>query len=212
MSDGYRYVVFAPCKQPTVEEMDQLKQWASVTKQRYAVGINSNDGGLAMAFEARAFDSSCSTDGDLAVLVRHWRVRGCEIRERLLFIKNPTALQPIPGSKLHESVELRIEPLLKRKQQAASEALGRAGLKFQQTLQHHAWLARVASVVPYALMGLGGFLTIIAGIYFGQRLLDSPAERRQQTIKRVAGDAMGESLMVRGKPTEAAVESNESAE
>ena len=202
MSSIYRYVVFAPGKQPTVEEVAQLDDWSAATKERFAVGVNGEDGALALAFDARGFDSALSSDSRLSALVQRWRVRGCEVREKLLFIKRPTALQPMPGGLLHESVERRSEPTLKRKQLAAHEALGRAGLKLQQTLQQHAWLARVAKVVPYALMGLGGVLTIAAGIYAGQRLLDSRTEHRQETIRRVADDAMRESLAVQSTKNE----------
>jgi len=190
MSSIYRYVVFAPGKQPTIEEVAQLREWSVATKQRFAVGINGEDGGLVFAFDAGGFESARSAGGSLATLLGRWEVRGCEVRERLLFVKKPTALQPMPGNLLHESVERRSEPVLKRKQLAAQEALGRAGLKFHRTLEQHAWLHRVAQVVPYALIGLGGLLIIATGILARQRLLNSPAERREQTIERVAGDAM----------------------
>jgi len=199
MSSAYRYVIFAAGKQPSVEEMATLNAWATAAKQRYAVGVSSANGCLALAFEAPAFDAACSADGPFSVLLSRWRVRGCEVRERLPFVKQPTALQPMPGGLLRDNVERRSEPALKRKQLAAQEALGRAGLKFQQTLAHHAWIARVATAMPYALMGLGALLTIIAGVYFGQRLLDSPAERRKATIERVGSGAMDEPLMRKAK-------------
>jgi len=202
MSSIYRYVVFAPGRQPTVEEVAQLREWSTATKQRFAVGINSEDGGLAFAFDASGFESARSAGGSLATLLGRWEVRGCEVHERLPFVKKPTALQPMSGGLLHASVERRSEPVLKRKQLAAQEALGRAGLKFHQTLEQHAWLHRVAQVMPYALIGLGGLLTIVAGIYAGQRLLNSSSERRQQTIQRVAGDAMAEPLMRKSKAME----------
>jgi len=194
MSSVYRYVVFAPGKQPTVKEVDQLQEWSQATKQRYAIGISAEDGALAIAFDARAFETTRSARNRFDKLFRRWEVRGAEVRERLKFIKKPTALQPVPGDLLHDSVEQRSEPLLKHKQLAAQEALGRAGLKFYQTLQQHAWLARVAKTIPYALMGLIGVLAIVAGIFLGQRLLEAPAERRQETIERVVDDAMEEAL------------------
>lgn len=195
MSSAYRYLVFPPRRQPTVEEMDTLQACVAPSKCRYAVGINADDAGLVLAFDAREFQSLLSTSGEFVQLIGRWEVRGCEVRERLSFIKQSTALQPMPGSLLHESVERRTEPTLKRKQRAAQESLGLAGLAMHRTLQQHAWLQRVAKVVPYALMGLGGLLTIAAGIYAGQKLLDSPAERRQDTIERVATDAMDEQLV-----------------
>lgn len=194
MSSNYRYVVFAPGKQPTVKEVDQLKEWSKASKYRYAVGINPDDGALAIAFEARAFETSRSARARFDKLLRCWEVRGSEVRERLHFIKQPTALHPLPGDLLHDVAERRSEPPLNHKQLAAQEALGRAGLKIHQTLEQHAWLARIATRVPYALIALVGLLTIVAGIYAGQRLLEAPAEHRQQTIQRVVDDAMEESL------------------
>ncbi len=202
MSSIYRYVVFAPGKQPTVEEIAQLREWSAATKQRFAVGINGEDGGLAFAFDAGGFETARSSGGSLATLLRRWEVRGCEVCERLLFVKKPTALQPMPGSLLHEPIERRSEPALKRKQLAAQEALGRAGLKFHRTLEQHAWLHRMAQVVPYALIGLGGLLIIATGIYARRRLLDSPTERRKQTIQRVATDAMETPLARQAKEME----------
>jgi len=195
MNSAYRYVVFAPGKQPSVEEVAQLREWAAASKQRFAIGVNGDDGGLALAFDGGAFESAFSRGRQFAKLVGRWEMRGCRIADQLPFIKRPTALVPMPGGLLHGAVERRSEPDLKRKQQAAQEALGRAGLKFQQTLEQHAWFARLANVVPYALMGLVAMLTIVAGLYFGQRLLESPAERRRETIKRVADDAMDETLV-----------------
>ena len=132
--------------------------------------------------EAHALDSASHPGSGIGALLQRWQVRGCQVQERLSFIKQPTALQPILGSSLPESIG-RSEPTLKRKQRAAQEALGRAALRLHQTLEQHALLQRVSKVVPYALMGLAGLLTIVAGVYFGQRLLESPAERRQQTIR-----------------------------
>lgn len=195
MSRTYRYVLFAPGKQPSVEEVAQLREWSAATKQRFAVGISNDSGGLAIAFDGTAFDAACSANGKFAKLLRHWKMRGCVVVDKLPFIKKPTALQPMPGGLLHEAVERRSEPVLKHKRLAAQEALGRAGLKFQQALAQHAWLHRVAAIVPYALMGFGGVLMIVLGAHLYQRLLRSPVERRQQTIHRVADDAMDEQLI-----------------
>jgi hypothetical protein len=203
MSRLYRYVVFAAAKQPTVAEVAMLQDWAAQSSLRYAVGLNAENGSLAIAFEAAEFERTRATHTEFAKLLQQWQVRGCEVVDKLPFIKNSAALRPLPGSKLHEAVDHRSEPVPKGKQLVAQEALGRAGLKLHQTLEQHAWLERVAKGVPYALIGLGGLLTLAAGVYFGQRLLDSPAERRQQTIKRVAEDAMAEPLVVRPQDVEA---------
>ena len=212
MSCAYRYVVFAPGKQPSVEEVAQLQQWSTATKNRYAVGIHGKDGALAIAFEANALDSRSRSGGAMAALLERWRVRGCEIHDRLPFIKQPTALQPIPGSSLSLAAGSRNECATTQKQRAAQEALGRARLKFQRTLTQHGWIHHGAKAVPYALIGLGGLLTMAAGIYFGQRLLHSPVERREQTIRRVARDAMSESLAGQRQPGDAVERSAERTE
>lgn len=190
----YRYIVFAPKKQPTVQEVDELNACCGPGRLRYAVGVNGADGGLALAFDAREFESARSTDGNFARLLDRWAVRGSEVRAKLLFIKRPDALQPIPGDFIHEPVELSGEALLKQKQKTAQESIGQASLRLHQTLERHAWLQRVAKVVPYALMGLAAVLTIAAGTFAYQRLMNSAVERRQETIERVAGDAMDEQL------------------
>ncbi|MEM8947121.1 MAG: hypothetical protein AAGD11_18250 [Planctomycetota bacterium] len=193
MSDVYRYVVFQPQKQPTAEEVAALKACCETGKFRFAIGVNGADGGLALAFDAREFDAARATSGQFARLQR-WQVRGSAVENRLLFITRPTALQPTPVAFLHKPAELTGEKYIKRKRTAAQEALGQASLKLNRTLQRHAWVQRVAKVVPYLLMGLGALATIGAGIYAGQRLLDSQGERRRQTIQRVADDAMEEGL------------------
>ena len=190
----YRYIVFAPKKQPTVQEVDQLRACCEAARFRYAVGVNGADGGLALAFDAREFESARSTDGTFARLIDRWAVRGSEVRAKLLFIKRPDALQPIPGDFIHEPVELRGEALLKQKQKVAQESIGRASLRLHQTLERHAWLQRVAKAVPYALMGLGAVLVLVVGTYAYQRLMNSDTERRQETIERVASDAMEQEL------------------
>jgi len=105
MSHPYQYVVFAPGKQPTVEEVELLEAWATLSKQRYAIGINGENGCLALAFEAGGFTTALATNQRFAKLLGHWKVRGCEVRERLPFIKKPTAFQPLPGGLLHDPLQ-----------------------------------------------------------------------------------------------------------
>ncbi|WP_145063776.1 hypothetical protein [Adhaeretor mobilis] len=197
MDSLYQYVVFPPGKQPSVEEVSALRRWATAAKQRYAIGVNADDGGLVFAFETQPFSSALSSSGPVASLIGRWQMRGCEVREKLSFIKQPTALQPMPGGVLHDVVERRDAPahkLIKSKQLAAQEALGQAGLRVHGVLDRNEWLQRVAQGVPYALIALGTLLMIAAGVHLASRLQDSPGERRQQTIERVAEDALSEEL------------------
>lgn len=196
MSSAYRYVVFRPGKQPTTDEVDRLREWATAAKRRFAIGVSADDGGLALAFEADSFASLDAVNAPFAKLLRHWEHRGCEVRERLRFIKQPTALQPTPTVWWHDKPGQGSRSNVREKQLAAAEALGSAGLRLQQSLDQHALLQRVAKWVPYSLMALAGLLTIVAGVYFWQRLSESPQERRQETIQRVASDAMDETLAV----------------
>lgn len=190
----YRYVVFKPRKQPTVQEIEELKSVCEAVHFRYAAGVNAADGGLALAFPAREFEAARSTKPEFARLLEHWAVRGSEVRPKLLFIKRPDALEPIPGEFIHEPAELHGEAYLRKKQNAAYEAIGAASLRIHRTLERNAWVQRVAKVVPYGLMLLGAVMTIWAGFYAYQRLQDSRGERRQETIERVAIDAMEEPL------------------
>lgn len=194
MNPAYRYVVFPPSKQPTVEEVAQLRQWAKQAKSRYAVGVSGDHGGLVLAFEAPSFDAALSSRGPLADLVQRWHGRGGVVLEKHPFIKNPEALQPAYGGFDHQIIERRSEPALKRKQLAAQEALGRAGLRLQHVLQRNSALQRLAVSVPYALIALGTLLVILLGFHLSSRLTNAAGERRHETIERVAGDALHEEL------------------
>lgn len=199
MNPSYRYVVFPPSKQqpgkqPTVEEVTQLNAWAKQTKSRYAAGVSADHGGLVLAFEAPSFDAALSSRGPLADLVQRWHGRGGVVLEKHPFIKNLEALQPTYGGFDHHLVERRTEPTLKRKQLAAQEALGRAGLRLQHVLQRNSALQQLAVGVPYALIALGTLLVILLGFHLSSRLTSAAGERRRETIERVAEDALQEDL------------------
>lgn len=53
---------------------------------------------------------------------------------------------------------------------------------------------RLGAWLPYALAVLAGAGVLFVGAYLGARLADSPAERREETIRRVAEDAINERL------------------
>lgn len=194
MNPSYRYITLPPGKQPTIEEVAQLRQWAKQTKSRYAVGVSGDHGGLVLAFEAPGFDAALSSRGLLADLVQRWHGRGALVLEKHSFIKNPDALQPTYGGFDHQVVERRTEPTLKRKQLSAQEALGRAGLRLQHVLQRNSALQQLAVGVPYALIALGTLLIILLGFHLSSRLTNAAGERRRETIERVAEDALQEDL------------------
>lgn len=194
MSNTYVYVSFAPGKQPTVEEVSIFKECCSQSSMRYAIGINADNGGLAIAFEEAIFRRSLSSNPKLARLLECWGARGGRLMEGVPFIKNPTALQPTRGGIVREKDDYSFEKMLRRKQLAAQESLGELSLKIHRTLQHYDWFHRFARVVPYALMGLGGLLVVTLGILLGRRLSARESETRRETIERVAEDAMQHSL------------------
>ena len=66
MSRLYWYVVFAAAKQPTVAEVATLQDWSAQSSQRYAVGVNAENGSLAIAFEAAGFERARSAHAGFA--------------------------------------------------------------------------------------------------------------------------------------------------
>ena len=194
MSSPYCYLVFSPGVQPSIEEVELLDQCVSRAKQRYAVGVNADDGCLAFAFEVEGFRRDLSSIGRFKRLLQHWQERGCQLEQRLAFIKNPRALQPLPGGLITESSTVSTDKIIKQKQIAAREGLGRARLKLYNTIKKQAWIQSLGSAVPYLMMGCGGLIIIAAGILLGTRLSQTKTETRQDTIKRVASGAMDEGL------------------
>ncbi|MCA9234095.1 MAG: hypothetical protein KDA44_01395 [Planctomycetales bacterium] len=195
---AYRFIAFPPGCQPSVEEVNLLHDYAPVLNRHVAWGLDRRTGALAVALEAEPFVRAVEKDKGFAALVRRWESHGCAVVERLDFVKDSDALHPsvsspLPGAGLAAGVHAQ-DHLIVAKQNVAYEALGRAKLAFDRTLQRHEALRRFAAVAPYLLM-LAAIIGLFgAGWYVTDRMLSGPRERRRDTIERVVADPMSESL------------------
>lgn len=197
---AYRYVVFPPGKQPADVEVRQLQKFAGALAGQFAYGTCRDDGRLAIAVDRSAFDHVRQIDAGFEALLRGWTGRGCELVDKLAFVKNAAALKPAPTNtwQAHDGrgtvQALRAAELLAAKELAAKEAIGRSLLGVEQTLQRLAFVQRAAAAVPYVLIGLGAALTLAAGLVIRSRMQLSGREPRREAIVRVVGDPLVESL------------------
>ncbi len=197
---AYRYIVFPKGRQPTVEEVAELRSHATALSNRIAYGASSRDGALAMAFEADAFDRLLALDASFEVLIRRWELFGCEVVDHLAFVKDSTALRPArtaprrASDALPPDTHARNDRMLAAKELAAKEAAARSRLDTAQSLQRYAALTRFGATMPYLLIGGAALATIFAGFYATNQLQNSGRERRKETIERVTDDAMRQPL------------------
>jgi len=196
----YRYLVFPRGRQPSADEAGELQNYASVLKNRLAVGRSRQDGTLVIAFDQDVFDQALNTHAGFETLIRNWERRGCEIVDKLGFVKDAAALRPTPShhwAPTEDTLVDRGTPFHKRlaaKELAAQEAIARSWLNVQQTLERHLLLQRIGKAVPYALIACGTLVVIITGFYVSNRMKNADRERRSETIERVTEDAMEETL------------------
>lgn len=187
---AYRYLVFPKHQQPTTDEAEELRSYASLLNHRFAIGRERKSESLVIAFELEVFDHAIASNEGFELLIRKWQVHGCELVDKLKFVKGHDALRPVQvrGRRVSQ------DTLLTAKKQLAQEAIARSLLSVQQTLEHYTWLQRVGRAVPYAIIAIGTLVMIIAGFYISGRIQSGDRERRQDTVERVSGDAMDESL------------------
>lgn len=197
--NDYRYVVFPAGIQPTQEEAALLHEMSDAMAVKWTVGVNRDTQWLSLAFEATAFDAASRRSRRFFRLIETWRNRGAEVVDRLSFVKDHAALQPvrplaqiIDGRRAGEPSSFAAQ--IAAKEAAAREAVARSLLGVQRTLDRHESLRRFAARVPYLLIGLGATVTIAAGFYIASRLTDATTETRRQTTERVGENAMGEPL------------------
>lgn len=201
---AYRYVVFPRGVQPTAAEVRQLDEFAGLLANHYAWGVVRDDGRLALAAEQAAFDHARHVDAEFDALIHAWERHGCEVLDRLKFVKNADALRPVAarisrptpaartmpekassstaapiGDPLHAEARLAARQLL------AHEAVAQSLLGRDRTLARYAAFARFASAVPYALIALAVAGTIVAGLYIRHRVAESGRESRQRAIERL---------------------------
>jgi hypothetical protein len=187
---AYRYLVFPEHQQPTADEADELQSYTSLLKHRFAVGRERKSESLTIAFEQEIFDQTISSNEGFELLIRKWQVHGCELVDKLKFVKDHDALRPVQARGRRVSQDT----LVVAKKQLAQEAVARSLLSVQRTLEHYTWLQRVGRAVPYALIAFGTLALIVAGFYISGRIQEGNRERRQDTVERVSGDAMSEKL------------------
>lgn len=196
---AYRYVVFPKGRQPTVEEVAELRAHATALGLRIAYGVSGRDGALAIAFEAEALDRLLAVDAGFEVLIRRWELLGCELVGHLAFVKDSTALRPARSAPraavaLPPDTAARNDRMLAAKELAAKEAAAKLQLAVTQSLERFAALARFGAMAPYLLIGIGALATLCAGFYATNRLQNSGRERRKDVIERVNDDAMRQPL------------------
>jgi hypothetical protein len=188
---AYRYLVFPKHQQPTTDETDELQSYTSLLKHRFAVGRERKSESLTIAFEQEIFDQAISSNEGFELLIRKWQVHGCELVDKLKFVKDHDALRPVQARGRRVSQDTLV---VAKKQLVAQEAIARSLLSVQRTLEHYTWLQRVGRAVPYALIAFGALAVIVAGFYISGRIREGNRERRQDTVERVSNDGMTESL------------------
>jgi hypothetical protein len=197
---SYRYVAFPQGRQPTADEVGRLQQFAGALANHFAWGTCRDDGRLAVAFDQAGFDHLMSIDAGFEALIRKWEGRGCELLDHLGFVKDPTALRPTSTGawQAHDrrvsTPTLGNAEQLAAKQSTAQEAVARSLLSVEQTLERYAGLDRVAAMLPYLLIGAAAAGLLVTGLYIRERMQTSEREKRHQTIERVVGDPLHESL------------------
>jgi hypothetical protein len=183
---AYRYLVFPKHQQPTADEADELQSYATLLKHRFAIGRERKSESLTIAFEQEIFDQAISSNEGFELLIRKWQVHGCELVDKLKFVKDHDALRPVQV----RSRRVSQDTLLVAKKQLAQEAIARSLISVQRTLEHYTWLQRFGKTVPYMLIVAGTLGMIIAGFYISGRMQDGNRERRQDTVERVSDDGM----------------------
>jgi hypothetical protein len=214
---AYRYVVFPSGRQPTVDEVRQLQEFAGLLANHFAWGVARDDGRLALAAELSAFDHAREIDAGFDALVRTWELHGCELLDHLKFVKDAEALRPTSRARRPTPVAahahgdraatstahpphdghaagdaLHAEGLRAAKQLLAHEATAKAMLGADRRLQRFAALQRLAVAGPYALIALAAAATIGAGLYIRNRVTESGRESRQETIEQMVDAPPGD--------------------
>lgn len=185
---AYRYLLFPKHQQPTADEATELQSYASLLKGRWAIGHERKTEALAILFDQEIFEQAMANEG-FEMLIRKWQVHGCELTEKLKFVKDSAALKPT-----HPHVgerHLSQERILRGKKYLAEEAIAKSLLSVQQTLERMTWLERVGRAMPYVLMALATIILLATGWYVHHRLSNVDRERRTETIERMSDNPTG---------------------
>ncbi len=189
---AYRYLVFPRHQQPTAIEADELLSYAPLLKHRLAIGRERKTGTLVFAFEQEIFDQALAGDEGFEMLIRKWQIHGCELVDKLKFVKDPASLRPTHAHPQQRPMSQ--EKIVFAKQYLAQEAIARSLLSVQQTIQRYSFLQRIGKAVPYVVIACGTLGVILAGYYVSHRMENAGREKRKETIERVTVDAMEEGL------------------
>jgi hypothetical protein len=180
---AYRYLLFPKHHQPTAAEAAELHSFIPLLKGRWAIGYERKTECLAILFDQEIFEQAMTDDG-FEMLVRKWQVHGCELTEKLKFVKDSAALKPTP---LHVAERhLSPERILRGKKYMAEEAVAKSLLNVQRTLERLSWLERVGKAMPYLMIACGTIGLLATGWYVHHRLSNAGRERRTETIERMA--------------------------
>lgn len=202
---SYRYVVFPVGAAPSAEEVARLEAYSELLDYHIAYGKRRGDGGLAIACDAEPFDRLRGLDPAFDELLLKWRVRGGEVVEKLAFVKDAALwkkLRPAPEKPpskperdRHYASDGPTDAVENAERlQEATEAEGGLRLEVDHASEMGRRYESAGGWLPYLLWGSGAIAMLMAGGYVANRLLDSPIETRAETVERVAGDALGESL------------------
>lgn len=186
---AYRYLLFPRHQQPTLDEAEELRSHGSLLKNRYAIGHERKTEALAILFEQEAFENAMADVG-FELLIRKWQVHGCELVDKLKFVKDSNSLRPT-HSRIKER-HLSHDRIVHTKQYMAQEAIAKSLLNVQRTLERISWLQRIGKGVPYALIALGTIGLIVVGCVIYGRIETTNRERRKDTVERVSNDAMNQ--------------------
>lgn len=192
----YRYLVFPPGRQPTRDEVEELKGYAPLLGHHIAFGTDRQEASLTIAFDADLFEEAFRKHTGFEALIRHWEILGCQLAEHQGFIKDATALRPVATQQaaVKHHVSDAHQEIIAAKQLVAREALGRAGLAMHKTLGRYAALRSVGAWFPYALIAAGTVMVLGTFFYVSHRIESAKQERRQETITRVADDPLRQEL------------------
>src|SRR5690242_298768 len=127
----YRYITFPRGRQPSKEEVEELRRHDHVFAGRVAYGTKREDGRLAIVFDATVYDYALATERGFEALVRAWQSHGCEVLDHLAFVKDASALRPTTTNLPRISPSpagsgASQDKLLTAKELAAKEAIGRS--------------------------------------------------------------------------------------
>lgn len=186
---AYRYLLFPKHQQPTADEAAELHSYIPLLKGKWAIGHERKTEALAILFDQEIFEQAMANEG-FEMLIRRWQAHGCQLTEKLKFVKDASALKPT-----HPHVgerHMSQERILRGKKYLAEDAIAKSLLNVERTLERMNWLERVGRAVPVAMIAIGTIFLLATGWYVHHRLSTTDRERRTDTIERMASQTADE--------------------